>query len=37
MSIKVPSVTSRRLNQIPPPGIRKFFDLIASMEGVISP
>jgi aminotransferase len=36
MSIKVPSVTSRRLNQIPPSGIRKFFDLIASMEGVIS-
>jgi len=36
MSIKVPSVTSRRLNQIPPSGIRKFFDLIVSMEGVIS-
>jgi aminotransferase len=36
MSIKVPSVTSRRLNQIPSSGIRKFFDLIASMEGVIS-
>jgi len=36
MSIKVPSVTSRRLNQIPSSGIRKFFDLIVSMEGVIS-
>ena len=28
--------TSRRVNQIPPSGIRKFFDLLASVEGVIS-
>jgi aminotransferase len=27
---------SRRLNRISPSGIRKFFDLLASMEGVIS-
>jgi aminotransferase len=27
---------SRRLDQVSPSGIRKFFDLIASMEGVIS-
>ncbi len=30
------SLTSQRVNQISPSGIRKFFDLIASMEGVIS-
>jgi aminotransferase len=36
MSTKVRSVTSQRLNQIAPSGIRRFFDLIASMEGVIS-
>jgi len=29
-------VTSRRVNQISPSGIRRFFDLLASMEGVIS-
>jgi aminotransferase len=29
-------VTSQRLNQIAPSGIRRFFDLVASMEGVIS-
>ncbi len=27
---------SQRVSQIPPSGIRKFFDLLASMEGVIS-
>lgn len=30
------SLTSQRVNQISPSGIRKFFDLLASMEGVIS-
>jgi len=30
------SLTSQRVNQIIPSGIRRFFDLIASMEGVIS-
>jgi len=30
------SLTSQRVNQISPSGIRKFFDLIVSMEGVIS-
>jgi aminotransferase len=29
-------ITSQRVNQISPSGIRKFFDLLASMEGVIS-
>ena len=29
-------LTSRQVNQVSPSGIRKFFDLIASMEGVIS-
>jgi aminotransferase len=36
---KVPATRnpiSRRANQISPSGIRKFFDLLASMEGVIS-
>ena len=28
--------TTRRLDKVPPSGIRKFFDLISSMEGVIS-
>jgi aminotransferase len=36
MSIRVPSVTSQRVNQLAPSGIRRFFDLLASMEGVIS-
>ena len=36
MSIKVRNTSSQRVNQIVPSGIRKFFDLIASMEGVIS-
>ena len=36
MSIKVRHTSSQRVNQIAPSGIRKFFDLIASMEGVIS-
>ena len=30
------SPISQRVRQIPPSGIRKFFDLLASMEGVIS-
>jgi aminotransferase len=30
------SLISQRVNQISPSGIRKFFDLIASMDGVIS-
>ena len=30
------SCISQRANQISPSGIRKFFDLLASMEGVIS-
>jgi aminotransferase len=29
-------ITSQRVNQIAPSGIRRFFDLVASMEGVIS-
>ncbi len=29
-------LTSRRVNQISPSGIRRFFDLLASMEGIIS-
>ena len=36
MSIKVPSLTSQRVNQIAPSGIRRFFDLLASIEGIIS-
>jgi len=36
MSIKVRNTSSQRVNQIAPSGIRKFFDLLASMEGVIS-
>ena len=30
------SLISQQVNQISPSGIRKFFDLLASMEGVIS-
>ena len=30
------NLISQRVNQIPPSGIRRFFDLLASMEGVIS-
>ena len=30
------SLVSQRVNQILPSGIRRFFDLLASMEGVIS-
>jgi len=36
MSIKVRNISSQRVKQIAPSGIRKFFDLLASMEGVIS-
>jgi aminotransferase len=36
MSIKGLGISSQRANQIAPSGIRKFFDLIASTEGVIS-
>ena len=33
---KYHSLTSQRVEQLSPSGIRKFFDLLASMEGVIS-
>jgi len=33
---KARSLTSQQVNRISPSGIRKFFDLLASMEGVIS-
>jgi aminotransferase len=36
MSARVRNTSSQRVNQIAPSGIRKFFDLLASMEGVIS-
>jgi len=36
MPRKKPDITSQRVNQIAPSGIRRFFDLVASMEGVIS-
>ena len=36
MSTKMRNTSSQRVNQIAPSGIRKFFDLLASMEGVIS-
>jgi aminotransferase len=36
MSTKVRNTSSQRVNQLAPSGIRKFFDLLASMEGVIS-
>jgi aminotransferase len=36
MSRKVPDIISQRVSQISPSGIRKFFDLLANMEGVIS-
>jgi len=36
MPIKARNTSSQRVNQIAPSGIRKFFDLLASMEGVIS-
>jgi aminotransferase len=36
MPRKKPDITSKRVNQIAPSGIRRFFDLVASMEGVIS-
>ena len=36
MSTKARNTSSQRVNQIVPSGIRKFFDLLASMEGVIS-
>jgi len=36
MPRKKPNNTSKRVNQIAPSGIRRFFDLVASMEGVIS-
>jgi len=34
--MKMRHISSQRVNQIAPSGIRKFFDLIASMDGVIS-
>jgi len=36
MPRKKPEITSKRVNQITPSGIRRFFDMVASMEGVIS-
>ena len=36
MPRKKPNNTSRRVNQLAPSGIRRFFDLVASTEGVIS-
>ena len=36
MPRKKRDITSKRVNQIAPSGIRRFFDLVASMEGVIS-
>ena len=36
MPRKKPNITSHRVNQIAPSGIRRFFDLVASIEGVIS-
>jgi aminotransferase len=36
MSTKRRHTSSQRVNQLAPSGIRKFFDLLASMEGVIS-
>ena len=36
MPRKARGVTSQRVSQITPSGIRRFFDLVASMEGVIS-
>jgi len=36
MPRKKADITSKRVNQIAPSGIRRFFDLVASMEGVIS-
>jgi len=36
MSIRARNLTSQRVNQLAPSGIRRFFDLLASMEGVIS-
>jgi len=36
MPRRVPRLTSQRVNQIASSGIRRFFDLVASMEGVIS-
>jgi len=36
MPRKKPDITSKRVNQIAPSGIRRFFDLVAAMEGVIS-
>jgi len=36
MPRKKPDITAKRVSQIAPSGIRRFFDLVASMEGVIS-
>jgi aminotransferase len=36
MSIRARNLTSQRVNQLAPSGIRRFFDLLASIEGVIS-
>jgi len=36
MSVRARNPTSQQVNQLAPSGIRRFFDLLASMEGVIS-
>jgi aminotransferase len=36
MPRKIQGITSKRVSQINPSGIRRFFDLVASMDGVIS-
>jgi aminotransferase len=36
MPVRARNLTSQRVNQLAPSGIRRFFDLLASMEGVIS-
>ena len=35
-TVRTKNVISQRVSQVPPSGIRKFFDLLTSMEGVIS-
>lgn len=35
-SIRTKNTVSQRVSQVPPSGIRKFFDLLTNMEGVIS-
>ena len=35
-SVRTKSIISQRVEQVPPSGIRKFFELLTNMEGVIS-